>query len=359
MSPRLPLRRDPATIEDVARVAGVSLATVSRALRGLPNVAAVTRERVQKVAEELGYRPDPNASRLATGKSRTVGVAVPYISQWYFSQVLAGVEAVLADEGYDLLLISVGTDDAKRRFVHEWPNLQRRVDALIIVDLGFDADELALFEQDQALVVTIGYDFAAFSAVTIDNRAAAQLAVSHLTGLGHRRIGLIGDDPDGPMSFAVPNERRQGYLDALGAVGVEADPELEKPGSFTIDGGADAMRRLWRLDDRPTAVFAMSDEMAFGAMRYAKDSGIAIPEDLSIVGFDDHDLSSLVGLTTIRQPVSESGAAAARLVLESLVAQGTTAHNRAATRLIVRTSTGPCGEPEAAAEDGRGGQAIP
>ncbi len=204
MMARQPLRRDPATIEDVARVAGVSLATVSRALRGLPNVATVTRDRVRKVAEELGYRPDPNASRLATGRSRTVGVAVPYISQWYFSQVVAGIEAVLADQAYDLLLISVGTEEAKRRFVHEWPNLQRRVDALILVDLGFDADELAMFEQDQALVVTIGYDFPAFSSVTIDNRAAAQLAVAHLTGLGHRRIGLIGDDPDGPIYFDVP-----------------------------------------------------------------------------------------------------------------------------------------------------------
>jgi DNA-binding LacI/PurR family transcriptional regulator len=323
----------------VARVAGVSLATVSRALRGLPNVATVTRQRVQTVADELGYRPDPNASRLATGKSRTVGVAVPYISQWYFAQVVAGVEAVLADQGYDLLLISVGTDEAKRRFVHEWPNLQRRVDALILVDLGFDPDELALFEQDHALVVTIGYDFPAFSAVTIDNRAAAQLAVSHLTGLGHRRIALIGDDPDGPLSFSVPNERRWGYIDALAAVGVAADPALELPGSFTIDGGDDAMRQIWSLPDRPTAVFAMSDEMAFGAMRYCRQEGISVPDDLSIVGFDDHDLSSLVGLTTIRQPVSESGAAAARLVLESLATQGTTAHNRAATRLIVRTST--------------------
>lgn len=338
---RPPLRRDPATIEDVARVAGVSLATVSRALRGLPNVAAVTRQRVERVADELGYRPDPNASRLATGRSRTVGVAVPYISQWYFSQVVAGIEAVLADQGYDLLLISVGTEEAKRRFVHEWPNLQRRVDALILVDLGFDADELALFEQDHALVVTIGYDFPAFSAVTIDNRAAAQLAVSHLTGLGHRSIGLIGDDPEGPISFDVPNERRAGYLAALQAVGITPDAQLEAAGSFTIDGGADAMRRLWELDEPPTAVFAMSDEMAFGAMRFAKEAGIRIPEDLSLVGFDDHDLAGLLGLTTIRQPVSESGGTAARLVLDTLAAQGTTAHHRAATRLILRTSTAP------------------
>jgi LacI family transcriptional regulator, repressor for deo operon, udp, cdd, tsx, nupC, and nupG len=340
MNPRVPLRRDPATIEDVARVAGVSLATVSRALRGLPNVATVTRERVQRVADELGYRPDPNASRLATGRSRTVGVAVPYISQWYFAQVVAGVEVELSERGYDLLLITVGTDDAKRRFVHEWPNLQRRIDALILVDLGLDADQLAQFEQDDAIVATIGYDFSTFSAVTIDNRAAAQLAVSHLLDLGHRRIGLIGGDRDGPISFVVPSERQHGYATALTGAGVEIDPALEIPGSFTLEGGADAMRRLMELPDPPTAVFAMSDEMAFGAMRYAREVGLSIPDDLSIVGFDDHEFSSLVGLTTIRQPVAESGATAARLVLDALVTQGTTAHHRVATHLIVRTSAG-------------------
>jgi LacI family transcriptional regulator, repressor for deo operon, udp, cdd, tsx, nupC, and nupG len=337
---RSPLRRDPATIEDVARVAGVSLATVSRALRGLPNVATITRERVQKVADELGYRPDPNASRLATGRSRTIGIAVPFISQWYFAQVVAGVEAVLAEQGYDLLLISVGTDEAKVRFVREWPNLQRRIDALIIVDVDLDSDELTMFEQDQAVVATIGYDFGSFSAVTIDNRAAAQLAVAHLLGLGHRRIGLIGGDPDGPMSFVVPEERRIGYSAALAALDLPVDPALEAPGSFTLEGGAEAMRQLLALSDPPTAVFAMSDEMAFGAMRTAREMGLRVPEDMSIVGFDDHEFSSVMGLTTIRQPVSESGATAARQVLDALTTEGTTAHHRAATHLIVRSSTG-------------------
>ena len=183
---------DRSTIEDVATAAGVSVATVSRALRGLPNVAASTRERVAAVADELGYRPDPAAARLAAGRSTVVTVVVPDLAGWYFSTVVAGVEAVCADAGYDLSVTGVGSLDAFARLTAVDHHLERRTDGLIIVDVPV-ADELACSLRDRGLAVaTIGTSGSVFPWVAIDDGEVATLAMEHLLGLGHRRIGLIG-----------------------------------------------------------------------------------------------------------------------------------------------------------------------
>lgn len=330
-----------ATIEDVARRAAVSVATVSRALRGLPNVAPSTRERVMSAAEELRYVADPSASRLAGGQNRTVGFVTPMLGQWYYAKLFSGVEAVLAASGYDVLPFTMSGPGGVRRFVETLP-FRKRVDALIVADAPLEPEGFARVADAGVHLVTIGTLGVGVPGLTVDNVVAGRLAVGHLTGLGHRRIAQIGGIADDPFHFSVPVDRFRGYRDALEAAGVTHDPQLAVPGNFSLEGGAEAMHRLLALDDPPTAVFACSDEMAIGAMQVARDAGLRVPEDLSIVGIDDHDVSAYVGLTTIRQDVVGQGERAAQRLLDLGAGRPTEPlHEHLPIRLIVRRTTGP------------------
>ena len=293
-----------ASIEDVARRAGVSIATVSRALRGLPDVATATRDRVLSAAAELNYVASPFAARLASGRTTTVGLVVPFVNRWFFAEVIATVETALRHAGFDLLLYNLGDEDGRARFFEVMP-MRKRVDGVLVASLVLDDAEFdALTELDRP-VGLLGLARPGFLSARIDDVAAARGAVDHLLGLGHRRIGLIGGDTDDPMAFTPPLHRRDGYRDALHAAGVSPDPALELLGYFTVDGGRAAMRRLLALPERPTAVFAESDEMAYGAMREITLAGLRVPDDIAVVGFDDQPLSELADLTTVRQPVAE------------------------------------------------------
>lgn len=330
-----------ATIQDVADRAKVSVATVSRALRGLPNVAPSTRQRVLTAARDLAYIADPSAARLATGQSRTIGLAVPMLDQWFHAKLFSGVEAVSAASGYDVLPFSLAGRGGVRGFVERLP-FRKRVDGLVLVDVPFDPDDLLRIQAAAVPLVTVGLLADAASSLTVDNVAAARLAVGHLAGLGHRRIGLVGGVEDDPFRFSVPVDRYGGYLEALASAGLQPDPRLTVPGNFSLEGGAEAMHDLLALDEPPTAVFCCSDEMAIGAMQSARDAGLRIPGDLSVVGFDDHDVSEYLGLTTIRQDVVGLGERAAALLLERLADPTSPPINeRHPTRLIVRHTTGP------------------
>jgi LacI family transcriptional regulator, repressor for deo operon, udp, cdd, tsx, nupC, and nupG len=329
------------TIEDVADRAKVSVATVSRALRGLPNVAPSTRQRVLQAARELSYVADPSASRLASGRSRTIGLAVPMLGQWVYSKIYSGVEAVVAAAGYDALPFSMSGPGGVARFVESQP-FRKRVDGLLLIDAPHDAEQMKRLREADVPLVTVGMSYEHVSSLTVDNRAAGRLAVGHLTGLGHQRIAFIGGMEDDPFDFAVPVDRYEGYLGALRSAGIELDPHLVVPGNFSLDGGAEAMHRLLELDHPPTAVFCCSDEMAIGAMQVARDAGLRVPEELSFVGFDDHDVSEYVGLTTIRQDVVGLGERGAELLLAVLQRpDGDVVHERHPVRLVVRRSTGP------------------
>jgi LacI family transcriptional regulator, repressor for deo operon, udp, cdd, tsx, nupC, and nupG len=276
--------RGRATIEDVAAAAGVSVATVSRAMRGLPNVALSTRERVLAIAGDLKYRPDPAAARLATGRSRSMALVVPLLNSWYFSQVVAGAEAVCAEAGYDVVVIGVASDVARRALLDDTTSIHRRVDGLVFVDIAVTADDEAILSERGLAVVSIGAATERFPSVGIDDVAVGRLATSHLLDLGHTRIGLIGGQPEEPLGFKVPGHRRTGYTAALRNRGLPIDPELQFGGNFSVMGGHDATLALLSLPDPPTAVFAMSDEMAFGALLAARTSGVSVPDDLSACG---------------------------------------------------------------------------
>ena len=232
----------------MARRANVSVATVSRALRGLPNVAPSTRSRVEQVARDLDYQVDTYASRLATGRSDTVGLAVPDISTWYFAQVAAGVEAVLADAGMDVLLHSVEDAAGRTRLLSGQSSVRRRLDGLILIDVLLTPAEIRTLAADRVHVVTVGQRTDDFPSVTVDNRSAAMVATRHLLDLGHERIGLIGGSTHTALPFDVPGHRRQGHVEALLAVGLDYHAELEADGGFSVKGGSEAMAHLMTRD---------------------------------------------------------------------------------------------------------------
>ena len=293
-----------ASIEDVARRAGVSIATVSRALRGLPDVATSTRDRVLSAANELNYVASPFAARLASGRTTTVGLVVPFVNRWFFAEVIDTVETALRHAGYDLLLYNLGDEDGRGRFFEVMP-MRKRVDGVLVASLVLDDAEFTALTELSRPVGLLGLERDGFLSARIDDVAAARTAVDHLVGLGRRRIALIGGDTDDPMAFTPPLHRRDGYRDALREAGLPIDPRLERLGYFTVEGGRAAARTLLALPERPTAIFAESDEMAYGALREIRDAGLRVPEDVAVIGFDDQPLSELLDLSTIRQPVAD------------------------------------------------------
>jgi DNA-binding LacI/PurR family transcriptional regulator len=340
-----------ASIEDVARLAGVSIATVSRALRGLPDVATATRDRVLAAAEKLDYVASPFAARLASGRTATVGVVVPFVDRWFFAVVIDTVERALRLAGYDLLLYNLGDEHGRTTFFASMP-MRKRVDALIVVSLVLSEEEFDALASMDIPVALLGLARAGTISIRIDDAGGARLAVNHLLSLGHRRIGLIGGDTEDPMRFTPPLHRRTGYRTALREAGVELDPGLEVLGYFTADGGTEATDRLLAASQRPTAIFAESDEMAFGALRAIRRSGLRVPEDVAVIGFDDHEMAELMDLSTVRQRPAEQAREVTEGLLAVLADSATTPCDLVVdTELVVRGSTDPMSS--------LGGRALP
>jgi DNA-binding LacI/PurR family transcriptional regulator len=333
----------PVTIDDVARTAGVSTATVSRALRGLPHVNERTRAEVHRIALDLGYVPSKSASTLASGRTRTVGVVTPHIAKWFFARAIEALEQELRAVGYDVLLLALPPGPASGRPVFDPEELRQRVDAVAVLTIPLTGRELDGLRALRLPMAFVGASVAGAMSVRIDDVAVGRTATQHLLELGHTRIGHIGGDPDEALNFNAPVDRRTGWMSALRDAGLSPDPDLDVPGMFTVEGGRRAMHELLALPDPPTAVFAASDEMAFGAIAEARAAGVAVPEQLSVVGVDDHELADLFGLTTVGQPVEEQGRAAARMLLATLAR--TTTHSNEhlllPVTLVHRSSTAP------------------
>ena len=302
------------TIRDVARAAGVSTATVSRALRGLPHVDPQTRDTVIRVAGELDYVASANASRLASGRQGTVAVITPFVARWFFATLLSGVSEVLQAHDVDLLVHQT-SDPTATSGLPPARRLRGRVDALIVVALPTDAVSPLLDLGIPASLV--GATAPGVPSVAIDDVEAGAIATAHLISLGHERIGLISGDDPAPDS--TPGRRRaEGYRRAMAEAGLAVDDRLRVDGAFTVEGGEAAMSALLARPDRPTAVFALSDEMAFGAIRSLHRHGLRPGSDIGLIGVDGHDLAELLDLSTVAQPVAEMGRAAAEQVLARL-----------------------------------------
>lgn len=315
----------------------MSLATVSRALRGLPNVSPATRRRVLEAATTLHYRPDPNASRLAAGASQTIAVFAPAFHSWYLGGVLAGVESVLSRHGFDLLLRSA-LRTTPTGLVDAVMGVRGRVDALLLVDVNPEEEELEPLAALERPVVTLGSRAPGFDSITIDNRGAARAVAHHLANLGHRRVALVDGEPDLAMQYTASYERRLGFREGLAEHGIE--PVLAESGGFSVEGGVEAFGAIVASAEQPTAVFCFSDEMALGMLAAARRHGFDVPGDLSIVGFDDHELARAFALTTVRQDVSDLGSLAARRLLGRIGEGGGPTHEVVEVPLVVRETTG-------------------
>ncbi|MFQ4147899.1 LacI family DNA-binding transcriptional regulator [Arthrobacter sp. LAPM80] len=331
------------SIDDVAARAQVSTATVSRALRGLPKVNPATRARVFAVAEEMGYVPSPSARRLATGRTKTVGVLVPFIDRWYFANALEGIDQELREHGYNLLLFSLGgyMHGQQRRFTEQM--VRKQIDALVVLCLGLSATELAELQRINIPIIAVGGPVGGCRGVHVDDAAAAAAATQHLIDLGHKKIGHLRGGINDEKNFVVPSLRAEAFEATMRRAGLELRPEWSVAGDFTVGQGAAAAATLFtQSGERPTAIFCGSDEMAIGLMFEARRRGIRIPQDLSLIGIDDHDFSAPAGLSTVAQKPLQHGLLAAQVLLAELDGLTIPRHEDPMPfKLIQRESTAP------------------
>ena len=306
-------------IDEVARHAGVSTATVSRALSGNGHVSPATRLKVEASADELGYVVSSTASSLASGRMKNIGVVVPFLDRWFFSSVVEGAQKSLLKNGYDLTLYSLTDGGAERRSVFDHFLLRQRVDAVIAISLELTATEVTSLHALGKPLVGVGGPIEGVRTLMIDDVAVARLATEHLLALGHTRIAHIGGNKDLDLDFHLPTNRRVGYENALSASGIAPAAELFMTADFTMRGGYQAAKQLLgNPHDRPTAIFAASDEMAIGAILAARDLGLVVPRDVSVIGVDDHELADFFGLSTIAQFPQGQGAKAVEILLDQL-----------------------------------------
>ncbi|MDZ8173300.1 LacI family DNA-binding transcriptional regulator [Microbacterium xanthum] len=330
------------SIDDVAREAGVSTATVSRTLSGKNNVSDATRARVESAVKTLGYSVSASASNLASGRTRTIGVIVPFLDRWFFTVILSGIAAALAREGYDITLHHVAGDAAHRRDILDGFLRRRRVDGIIAVSIELDERETDGLLSLGIPVIAVGGPNPRIPTLSVDDVQLARLATEHLLTLGHERLAHIGADPDFDLDFHIPTRRWQGFLQALADAGISPPPTHYEPADFTVEGGYHAAKQiLGRPGARPTAIFAASDEMAIGAILAAKDLGFRVPEDMSVVGIDGHELGGFFQLTTVDQFPLQQGERAAVAILDQLNTPRAFVEHREDSpyELIVRGST--------------------
>ncbi len=305
------------TIVDIARDVGVSHATVSRVLNKRPGVKASTRQAILAAAQRLGYSANQQARRLAGGQSYVIGLIISSLTSAYANTILAGIEDALCQTEYDLVLYNSASRSRRQRYEDAYIDRLTNglSDGLLIVSPFFTLDYLDTLEQKGVPYVLVDYDEPSHQRPVIHstNRQGAYEATTYLIDLGHRRIGFItGWDPH-PSS----GERLAGYQAALEARQIPYRPALVEPGDFLLQKGYQAAQTLLSLPEPPTAIFASSDEMAIGTLEAARDRGLRVPEELSIVGFDDIPQASLTypKLTTVRQPLADIGRLAVRIVL--------------------------------------------
>ena len=302
------------SISDVAARANVSVATVSRALRGLPNVAEATRLRVMQAAEDLDYVVNPNASRLAAGHNTTVGVVLPHTVGWYFQHVMTGIQALLYQRGYDMLIYTVPNPAARDRFLADLP-FRKRVDGLLVIDVPMTDVEQRMLASLDIPLVAIGEGGDHYPLIKVDNRRGAEIATNYLLDLGHERIGLVSGPLDDVMRFSVANDRHAGWAKSLADRGVAAEPSWVSTGDFRMQHGVTGIIDLLRQSPGLTAVLLMSDEMAIGALRVLSQQNIRVPQDLSIIGFDGQEITEFMGITTVAQPMERLGTQAGEVLM--------------------------------------------
>ncbi|MDS1136223.1 LacI family DNA-binding transcriptional regulator [Nitratireductor indicus] len=330
-------------MKDIAQRLGVSPATVSRALSGTGLVAEPTLSRILEAADALDYRPNVSARNLRRQCSMTVLMVVRDIGNPFYLEVLKGAEAAAREAGYSVLMGNTENDPEREA---DYFNMLRdgNADGMVLMTGKLPSSRFKL-DKLPVVVALERIEGSAFPHVEIDNAAAASEAVHHLLSLGHRRIAHIA----GPRGEPMAEARRKGYEQAMRKAGLEIPPGYEQQGDYLLQGGRDGCRALLSLVDRPSAIFCANDEMAFGAIHELRRSGLDVPRDVSVVGFDDIYLSQAMfpPLTTVSQPRADIGRKAMTVLLD-IIAGGKPADMRVMmpTTLMLRESTAPQQEIE-------------
>ncbi len=329
------------TIYDVARLAGVSTATVSRALNGTGQIAAPTRAAIEAAVEQLGYRANTIARSLVTKSTQTIALLLPDITNPFYAALVSGVQEYALGHDYTMLLCTTEGDPAREE---QYLSLLRakQVDGALVDGLRLPPDRIARFVQDGFPIVCLDRDIEsdAIPLVQVDNRLGGRLATEHLIGLGHSRIGHV----TGAQDLGISEERLAGYREALAAAGIAVEPRLVAEGRFTEESGYEGARAL--LDAAPdvTAIFAANDLSALGVLNALAERGRNVPGEVSVVGFDDLRLSAFTSppLTTIKQPAAEIAKLATELLIDLTRGKqaGKVRHLLEPT-LVVRKSTAP------------------
>ncbi|MBO8163939.1 MAG: LacI family DNA-binding transcriptional regulator [Brevibacillus sp.] len=304
------------TIQQVAKEAGVSVATVSRVLNKHPSVSLKTRLKVESVIQRLQYEPNMLGRNLRISQSRMLLILVPSISNPFYSKIVQGIEDVARKHNYNILLCTTDTDIEREKIYFDLVK-HKLADGVISMDPAVDWDDLIGEGRNYPVIQCCEYsENSQIPYVSIDNRMAAYKAVKHLITLGHRKIAMINSDP----RFLYARLRKEGYLKALEEYGIPYREEWSIHTDLGFESGQRAMRAFLAQEDKPTAVFCVSDTLAIGALKGIKEEGLRVPQDIAVVGFDNIQFASMMNptLTTVAQPMYEMGCEAARMLIHKL-----------------------------------------
>jgi LacI family transcriptional regulator/LacI family repressor for deo operon, udp, cdd, tsx, nupC, and nupG len=305
------------TIRDVARHAGVGVGTVSRVLNDSPLVKPDKRARVIDAIAELGFVRNPTAHSLSTGRSQAIGVIAPFFTSPSSAERLRGLSTGLSERGYLMLLVDVETTEQRAAAFTDLAH-RHAVEGLIVLSIRPSDEELAALARERRPTVLVDAVHRSLPHVATDDVLGGELATEHLLAKGHRRIAFVGDRQPAPFGLTSSERRLRGHRRALRRAGLKPLRTLERLGGHDRDEARDAAAPLMELPEPPTAVFAASDMQAIGVIEAAERAGLRVPDDLAVIGFDDIELAAVVGLTTVRQPLRESGRRGAELLLAAI-----------------------------------------
>ncbi len=335
----------PVTIYDIADKAQVGVGTVSRVLNNHPNVSPKTRERVLKVAHDLNYQPHAYAQGLARRKSNTLAAIIPFFTNYFFIEVLQGIQDKIHSLGYDLMLYGLNENNPEQFETYLLRAAQKgRADGIMLFSLRLPENFALKFKHiNQPIMLVDGYH-SDFDSITVDNKAGAYAATKHLISLGHTRIGMINANPISPPA----QQRYEGYRTALMECGLPTDNKyvkwsrIMKYDGFSREAGYISMVEMLELGElRPTAVFVSSDVQAIGAISALRDHELSVPDDIAVVGYDDIELAKHFGMTTVSQPMYEMGVLAVGRMLDRMSNRGgSVTHTAFTPKLIIRETCG-------------------
>lgn len=330
-----------ATIRDVAKKANVGIGTVSRVLNNSPAVSEETRQRVQMAIEELNYSPNPIAQQLSLGRTHAIAVTLPFLTYPSFVERLRGVQRALADSKYELILYSAETPDHRDNHF-ELLSRRTRTDGVLVISIPLIQSQVENFLRTKVPTVLVDVYHKDMNRVFVDDVEGGHMATSYLIHLGHTKIGIITDILDTEMMFVAMRNRLKGYKLALKEHGIPINPNYHLEGPHGRQDACQMALKMLAYPDRPTAIFAGSDTQAIGVLDAAAQLNLSVPGDLSIIGYDDIRDAEYLKLTTIKQPLFESGFEGAKLLLKILEnPNGKTQEIRMPLEVIERATTAP------------------